>query len=85
MSPAEIFSIKLILILCILENKLFLISSLISNDGLAIKRSCPYWAVFCIKKIINVRIIIFDTAFKSPDPIAGISCPARNAKMGQQA
>ena len=29
--------------------------------------------------------MIFDTAFKSPEPIAGISLPAKNANIGQQA
>ena len=29
--------------------------------------------------------MMFDTDFKSPDPIAGISFPARKAKIGQQA
>ena len=85
MSPADNFSIKSILVFCILENKFFLISSLISNDGLAIKRSWPNCANFCIKNTINDFTIISNTFLKSPEPIAGIKFPARKANIGQHA
>ena len=38
-----------------------------------------------VSNIILRTLIIFNTDPKSPDPIAGISFPARNAKIGQQA
>ena len=69
----------------VLENKFFLISSLISNDGFAINKSWPNCANFCIKNTINDFTIMSNTFLKSPEPIAGIKFPARKANIGQHA